>query len=148
MSFVITAIVASTALSVYGQQSAAKSEQESMNRRAEEEKMAAQGRALERQQELGKVLARNNMQLAQDGSSGEGTPASIALQSSKNIGSSEQTFNLTSRLRQAQFRREGKLARSGANINSLGSIFKAGGAIAGNIEETKRAKLAADKTSG
>ena len=84
MTFVITAIVASTALSVYGQQSAAKSEQESMNRRAEEEKMAAQGRALERQQELGKVLARNNMQLAQDGSSGEGTPASIALQSSKN----------------------------------------------------------------
>ena len=128
MSFFITAaIVASTAVTVYGQQEGAKAEQESMKRRAEEEKIAAQARALERQQELGRVLAANNASMAADGQSGEGTPASIALTSAKNIGSSEQTLALSSRLRQAQMRRQGSLARTNANLSSLSSI--AGSAV-------------------
>ena len=128
MSFIITAaIVPSTAVTVYGQQEGAKAEQESMKRRAEEEKIAAQARALERQQELGRVLAANNASMAADGQSGEGTPASIALTSAKNIGSSEQTLALSSRLRQAQMRRQGSLARTNANLSSLSSI--AGSAV-------------------
>lgn len=117
----------STAVNVYGQQEGAKAEQESMKRRAEEEKIAAQARALERQQELGRVLAANNASMAADGQSGEGTPASIALTSAKNIGSSEQTLALSSRLRQAQMRRQGSLARTNANLSSLSSI--AGSAV-------------------
>jgi hypothetical protein len=127
MSFIITAIAVSTAVNVYGQQEGAKAEQESMKRRAEEEKIAAQARALERQQELGRVLAANNASMAADGQSGEGTPASIALTSAKNIGSSEQTLALSSRLRQAQMRRQGSLARTNANLSSLSSI--AGSAV-------------------
>ena len=127
MSFIITAIAVSTAVNVYGQQEGAKAEQDSMKRRAEEEKIAAQARALERQQELGRVLAANNASMAADGQSGEGTPASIALTSAKNIGSSEQTLALSSRLRQAQMRRQGSLARTNANLSSLSSI--AGSAV-------------------
>jgi|TARA_R110000744_G_scaffold72828_2_gene146040 hypothetical protein len=129
MSFIVTAslIAVSTAVNVYGMQEGAKAEQESMKRRAEEEKIAAQARALERQQELGRVLAANNASMAADGQSGEGTPASIALTSAKNIGSSEQTLALSSRLRQAQMRRQGSLARTNANLSSLSSI--AGSAV-------------------
>jgi len=120
----------STAVNVYGQQEGAKAEQESMKRRAEEEKIAAQARALERQQELGRVLAANNASMAADGQSGEGTPASIALTSAKNIGSSEQTLALSSRLRQAQMRRQGSLARTNANLSSLSTVASSSIAIA------------------
>lgn len=139
MSFFITAaIVASTAVNVYGQQEGAKAEQESMKRRAEEEKIAAQARALERQQELGRVLAANNASMAADGQSGEGTPASIALTSAKNIGSSEQTLALSSRLRQAQMRRQGSLARTNANLSSLSSVASSSIAIARQYGEKKK----------
>ena len=123
-------IAVSTAVNVYGQQEGAKAEQESMKRRAEEEKIAAQARALERQQELGRVLAANNASMAADGQSGEGTPASIALTSAKNIGSSEQTLALSSRLRQAQMRRQGSLARTNANLSSLSTVASSAVAIA------------------
>ena len=135
MSFIITAIAVSTAVNVYGQQEGAKAEQESMKRRAEEEKIAAQARALERQQELGRVLAANNASMAADGQSGEGTPASIALTSAKNIGSSEQTLALSSRLRQAQMRRQGSLARTNANLSSLSSVASSSIAIARQADE-------------
>ena len=125
----------STAVNVYGQQEGAKAEQESMKRRAEEEKIAAQARALERQQELGRVLAANNASMAADGQSGEGTPASIALTSAKNIGSSEQTLALSSRLRQAQMRRQGSLARTNANLSSLSSVASSSIAIARQADE-------------
>ncbi len=126
----------STAVNVYGQQEGAKAEQESMKRRAEEEKIAAQARALERQQELGRVLAANNASMAADGQSGEGTPASIALTSAKNIGSSEQTLALSSRLRQAQMRRQGSLARTNANLSSLSTVASSSIAIARQSKET------------
>jgi len=137
MSFIVTAslIAVSTAVNVYGMQEGAKAEQESMKRRAEEEKIAAQARALERQQELGRVLAANNASMAADGQSGEGTPASIALTSAKNIGSSEQTLALSSRLRQAQMRRQGSLARTNANLSSLSSVASSSIAIARQADE-------------
>ena len=137
MSFIVTAslIAVSTAVNVYGMQEGAKAEQESMKRRAEEEKIAAQARALERQQELGRVLAANNASMAADGQSGEGTPASIALTSAKNIGSSEQTLALSSRLRQAQMRRQGSLARTNANLSSLSSIAGSAVSIARQANE-------------
>jgi len=137
MSFIVTAslIAVSTAVNVYGMQEGAKAEQESMKRRAEEEKIAAQARALERQQELGRVLAANNASMAADGQSGEGTPASIALTSAKNIGSSEQTLALSSRLRQAQMRRQGSLARTNANLSSLSTVASSSIAIARQADE-------------
>jgi hypothetical protein len=66
-----------------------KRSKKNLNRQAEEEKIAAEGRELQRKQELNRVLAANNVSQSMSGITGEGTPASIALESAKQIGSSE-----------------------------------------------------------
>jgi hypothetical protein len=43
------------------------------------------------------------------GITGEGTPASIALESAKQIGSSEGMINLSEKLKRAQLRRQGAM---------------------------------------
>ena len=126
MSFAIVAglMAASTAVSVYGQVEAGKSQQEEFNRQAEEEKIAAEGRELQRKQELNKVLAANAVSASMSGMTGEGTPASIALESAKQIGSSEGMINLSEKLKQAQLRRQGANARSTANIQATSTLLK------------------------
>jgi len=128
MSFAIVAglMAASTAVSVYGQVEAGKSQQEEFNRQAEEEKIAAEGRELQRKQELNKVLAANAVSASMSGMTGEGTPASIALESAKQIGSSEGMINLSEKLKQAQLRRQGANARSIANIGAASTLLKGG----------------------
>jgi uncharacterized protein HemX len=62
MSWVIVAVTAmavGTGTSVYGQIQSGKAQQESFERQAEEEKIAAESRELERKQELNRVLAAN-----------------------------------------------------------------------------------------
>jgi hypothetical protein len=89
MWVVVAAIAASTAFSVYGQIETGKAQQEEFDRQAEEEKIAAEGRELQRKQELNRVLAANAVSQSMSGITGEGTPASISLESAKQIGSSE-----------------------------------------------------------
>ena len=124
--FVVAAMAASTAVSVYGQVEAGKSQQEEFERQAEEEKIAAEGRELQRKQELNKVLAANAVSASMSGMTGEGTPASIALESAKQIGSSEGMINLSEKLKQAQLRRQGANARSTANIQATSTLLKGG----------------------
>ena len=124
--FVVAAMAASTAVSVYGQVEAGKSQQEEFERQAEEEKIAAEGRELQRKQELNKVLAANAVSASMSGMTGEGTPASIALESAKQIGSSEGMINLSEKLKRAQLRRQGAMARSTANIQATSTLLKAG----------------------
>lgn len=129
MSFVIAAAVASiagTVTSVYGTVQAGKAQQEAFERQAEEEKIAAEGRELERKQELNKVLAANAVSASMSGMTGEGTPASIALESAKQIGASEGMINLSEKLKRAQLRRQGAMARSTANIQATSTLLKAG----------------------
>ena len=125
MTFAIVAslMATSTAVSVYGQIQAGKSQQEEFERQAEEEKIAAEGRELQRKQELNKVLAANANSAAMSGMTGEGTPASIALESAKQIGSSEGMINLSEKLKQAQLRRQGAMARSTANIQATSTLL-------------------------
>jgi hypothetical protein len=112
MWVVVAAIAASTAFSVYGQIETGKAQQEEFDRQAEEEKIAAEGRELQRKQELNRVLAANAVSQSMSGITGEGTPASIALESAKQIGSSEAMINLSEKLTRAQLRRQGANARS------------------------------------
>jgi len=125
MTFAIVAslMATSTAVSVYGQIQAGKSQQEEFERQAEEEKIAAEGRELQRKQELNKVLAANAVSASMSGMTGEGTPASIALSSAKQIGSSEGMINLSEKLKQAQLRRQGAMARSTANIQATSTLL-------------------------
>jgi hypothetical protein len=122
--FVVAAMAASTALSVYSQVEAGKAQQDELNRQAEEEKIAAEGRELQRKQELNRVLAANDVSQSMSGITGEGTPASIALESAKQIGSSEGMINLSEKLQRAQLRRQGANARSTANIQATSTLLK------------------------
>ena len=124
MTFAIVAAIAvSTAASAYGQVQAGKIQQREFERQAEEEKIAAEARELQRKQELNKVLAANAVSASMSGVTGEGTPASIALESAKQIGTSEGMINLSDKLKRAQLRRQGANARSTANIQATSTLL-------------------------
>ena len=125
MTFAIVAglMAASTAVSVYGQVQGGKIQQKEFERQAEEEKIAAEARELQRKQELNKVLAANAVSASMSGVTGEGTPASIALESAKQIGTSEGMINLSDKLKRAQLRRQGANARSTANIQATSTLL-------------------------
>jgi len=121
MWVVVAAIAASTAFSVYGQIETGKAQQEEFDRQAEEEKIAAEGRELQRKQELNRVLAANAVSQSMSGITGEGTPASISLESAKQIGASEAMITLSEKLKRAQLRRQGKAANKAGKMGALGS---------------------------
>ena len=124
MSFAIVAAIAvSTAVTAYGQVQGGKIQQREFERQAEEEKIAAEARELQRKQELNKVLAANAVSASMSGVTGEGTPASIALESAKQIGTSEGMINLSDKLKRAQLRRQGANARSTANIQATSTLL-------------------------
>jgi hypothetical protein len=140
MSFVVIASVmaASTVVSAVGQISAGKSQQIEMNRAAEEEKIAAESLELQRRQELNKVLAANNAALASGGIGIEGTPASIALGSAEQSSLSEGMAGLSSRLKQAQFKRQGSTAKSAGNLSAASTLLS-GAAQIGQANATYQA---------
>ena len=135
MSFAIVAAVAvSTAVTAYGQVQGGKIQQSEFERQAEEEKIAAEGRELQRKQELNKVLAANAVSASMSGMTGEGTPASIALESAKQIGSSEGMINLSDKLKRAQLRRQGANARAMANIQATSTLLSGASKVAGGLQ--------------
>ena len=120
----LVAVGASSALSAYGAIEGGKAQQEALERQAEQEKIAAEGRELERKQQLNKALAANAVSASMSGVTGEGTPASIALTSAKQIGTSEGMINLSDKLKRAQLRRQGANARATANIGATSTLLK------------------------
>ena len=140
MSFVVIAgvMAASTVVSAVGQINAGKAQQIEMNRAAEEEKIAAESLELQRRQELNKVLAANNAALAAGNIGMEGTPASIALGSAEQASLSEGMAGLSSRLKQAQFKRQGATARSAGNLASASTLLS-GVAQAGQAYQSYQA---------
>jgi hypothetical protein len=129
MTWLITATVAvgvGTAVNVYGQVQAGKAQQIALEEQARQEKIAAESRELERQQQLSKALAANVVGLAAGNLGMEGTPASISLESAKNIGMSESMLKMSDRLAQAQLKRQGKNARSAANLQAASTLLTGG----------------------
>ena len=132
MTFAIVAAVAAvagTVTSVYGTVEAGKAQQEALERQAEEEKIAAEGRELQRKQELNRVLAANAVSASMSGITGEGTPASIALESAKQVGASEGMINLSEKLKRAQLRRQGQMARGTAGIQAASTLLSGAGTV-------------------
>ena len=126
MSFAIVAslIAVGTTVSAYGQVQAGKAAEEQAIEQARQEKIAAEGRELQRRQELNKALASNVVGMSTSGMAGEGTPASIALESAKQIGTSEGMIGLSEKLQRAQLRRQGAMARGTANIGAASTLLK------------------------
>ena len=133
MSWVITAaVITATAagVSARGQYVAGKQQEIELKRQAEEEKIAAQAREIERRQELNRVLAANIAAQSQAGIAGEGTPASLALASAKQAGLSEATISLSDRLRQAALRRQAASAKQAGYLGAASTLLSTGAQIA------------------
>ena len=127
MSWVITAIaVTGTVVSAYGQVQAGKAQKAQLKEQAEQEELAAQSQELQRRQELNRALAANVAALSTAGISGEGTPASLALESAKQAGLSEMTIDLSERLRRASLQRQAKAATQTAGLKAASTLIKGG----------------------
>ena len=125
MVWVITAIaIATPIVAARGQYVAGKTQEIELNRQAEEERLAAQSRELQRREELNRALASNVVGQAMSGISGEGTPASIALASAKKASLSESTIGLSEKLKQAQLRRQGKSAKRAGYLAATSTLLK------------------------
>ena len=105
-------------------------QEDELKRQAEQEKLAAQSRELQRRQELNRALAANMVGMGQSGLAGEGTPASIALASAKQVGISEGAISLTDKLRQAQLRRQGANAAQTGKLQAASTLLQTGTQIA------------------
>ena len=123
MVWVVTAIVVGTGIQVYGQLEAGKDQEAALKTQAEQERVAAESRELERQQKLNKALAANVVGMGMSGIKAEGTPASIALQSAKNVGLSEGMLNLSDRLAQAQLKRQAATTASASKIGAASTLL-------------------------
>tara|TARA_R110000796_G_scaffold234700_1_gene353578 strand:+ start:40 stop:567 length:528 start_codon:yes stop_codon:yes gene_type:complete len=134
-----SAVAGTTALGARGQYVAGKTQEIELKRRAEEERLAAQSRELQRREELNRALASNVVGQAMSGISGEGTPASIALASAKKAGLSESTIGLSEKLKQAQLRRQASSARKTGYLASTSTLLKGVSQVASIYSDGKSA---------
>lgn len=125
-AILIAAVVASGITSAAAARSQGKYQESELKRQAEQERIAAEGRELQRREELNKALAARQMALADSGIAGEGTPQSIALSAAEKIGMGEGLETLSSQLKQAQMRRAGKNARLTGNIQAASTLLNTG----------------------
>jgi hypothetical protein len=125
MALPIFAILAATAagVSAYGQVQAGKAQKVALKEQAKQEELAAQSQELARRQELNRALAANVAALSTAGISGEGTPASLALESARQAGLSEMTIDLSERLRRASLERQAKQATQIAGITAASTLL-------------------------
>mgnify|MGYP003651447544 FL=1 len=143
MVWVITAIaIATPIVAARGQYVAGKTQEIELNRQAEEERLGAQSRELQRREELNRALAANVVGQSMSGISGEGTPASIALASAKKASLSESTIGLSEKLKQAQLRRQGKSAKRAGYLAATSTLLESATDLA------KLASTAQSSTTG
>lgn len=123
MSWLITSI-AFGAFTIDAQLKAAKQQEFNLEKQAEEEKVAAKGRELERRERLNKVLAQSAVSQAASGIGIEGTPESIALSTAKKASLSEGLESLSDRLRQASLKRQAKAAGDAGKVAAGSTLLK------------------------
>ena len=128
MALPIFAILAglSAGVSAYGQVQAGKAQKVALKEQAKQEELAAESQELARRQELNRALAANVAALSTAGISGEGTPASLALESAKQAGLSEMTIDLSEKLRRASLERQAKVATQQAGLAAASTLLSTG----------------------
>ena len=122
-AILIAAVIGSGVVSAGSAKRAGYEQEEQLRQQAEQERLAAEARELQRREELNRVLAARQMALASSGIAGEGTPASIALSAAKKIGMGEGLESLTTDLKVAQMRRAGRNARVTGNIQAASTLL-------------------------
>ena len=140
MALPIFAILAGlgAGVSAYGQIQAGKAQKVALKEQAKQEELAAESQELARRQELNRALAANAAALSTAGISGEGTPASLALESAKQAGLSEMTIDLSERLRRASLERQAGAAKQAGQLGAASTLLKTG---------VRLAQLNADKAA-
>ena len=133
LAIALTATGAAT--SAYGQVQAGKAQEIQLKEQAKQEEFAAQSQELARRQELNRALAANVAALSTAGISGEGTPASLALESARQAGLSEMTIDLSERLRKASLERQAKQATQTAGLAAASTLLQSG-VRAGQLSQT------------
>ncbi len=124
LAIALTATGAAT--SAYGQVQAGKAQEIALKEQAKQEELAAESQELQRRQELNKALAANAAALSTAGIFGEGTPASLALASAKQVGLSEATIDVSENLRQAALKRQAKQATQTAGLTAASTLLSGG----------------------
>ena len=135
--FTILAIMTAVSggVSAYGQVQAGKAQKTQLREQAKQEEMAAQSQELQRRQELNRALAANAVALSTAGITGEGTPASLALESARQAGLSEMTIDLSERLRRASLERQARSAVQTAGISAASTLLQTS-VKAGQLSQT------------
>jgi len=126
--FTILAIMTAVSggVSAYGQVQAGKAQKVALKEQAKQEELAAESQELARRQELNRALAANVAALSTAGISGEGTPASLALESARQAGLSEMTIDLSEKLRRASLERQAKVATQQAGLAAASTLLSTG----------------------
>lgn len=109
---VLAIMAGSTALQMYSTRQGYKAQQESIERQAEQERIAAETEELKRREKNNRILAANIVGSMDSGFSLEGTPSSIYLAAAEKTGLAEGLQSLNANLLQAQRRRERNMAGS------------------------------------
>lgn len=122
MTWVITAIVTSTAFTATQQIKAGKRQAEMLMVQKREEELQAKAEELARREELNATLAANQLALATSGISGM-TPESISLESARQVSSSESAIGLSSRLKSAQRERQAANAAATGRAQAAGTLL-------------------------
>lgn len=110
-------------VSARGSYVSGKIQEQELERQAEQERIAAEGRELQRREELNRALAARQMALATGGIAGEGTPQSIALSTAEKIGMGEGLESLTTNLKTAQMRRQAANARKTGKLQAASTLL-------------------------
>ena len=128
MALPIFAILAGlgAGVSAYGQIQAGKAQTVALKEQARQEELAEESQELARRQELNRALAANVAALSTAGISGEGTPASLALESARQAGLSEMTIDLSEKLRRASLERQAKAATQTAGLAAASTLLSGG----------------------
>ena len=125
VTLAILAVVATSgAVSARGSYVSGKIQEQELERQAEQERIAAEGRELQRREELNRALAARQMALASSGLAGEGTPQSIALSAAEKIGMGEGLESLNTNLKTAQMRRQAANARKTGKLQAASTLLK------------------------
>ena len=124
MSFAIVAALTavSTVYTATQQVKAGKAQAEEMLRVQQEEELQAKAEELARREETNRTLAANQLAMATSGISGM-TPESIALESARQVSSSESAIGLSARLQSAQRARQAKNIAKTAETQAVSTLL-------------------------
>lgn len=117
---------AGSAVAAYGSYEAGKAQQYEYKRQAEQEKLSARDREIERRGRLLKALSQRTVAAASGGAALEGSPTALINRDFREYSLESQSSAATSASNQAGLRAAGSNARRLGTINAVGNLLDFG----------------------